>query len=1852
MSPENELELCHVLLTELLAYQFASPVRWIETQDVFLNEFKSERIIEIGPQPILTNIALRTLKMNEESEAATGMIQHREVYCVSKDLDNIYYYVEPKENDQPEISGSGSAVTNVAKHTATKSIQPVIAPVSTPAATPISSQNKFVTPPKFTSQLVVSSIIASKMPTYNVNTLPLQQPIKELTKGKSTLQNEIKGDLLKEFPQLNEFTTTPLEDVALTEMLEMLDSTSLGPVTSEMVTKHIPRVFSGKFSTVSGVRQYLSQTWGLKTEEQDTVLLFTSMAGHSGRLNDETEIKSCIDRSCHELARYQGIDIVLASLPECSAGECDDDEKPKFIDIETFNLFTEDLVGLQQKQHQILGNHLNVSNTNDKVQKLEAELQAMKLKFSQIELEFGNYFIDQSLTQLFSPKKVRTYDSFWNWSRQSFLKLFYTVIEDPQCLPQVLTQDRVRNLINRADEDLIEIMEYLTQTRCKDQILKQVLTRTITQCRQACHLFPSYSNTAYESSKPIMNISNAGEITITEKMRDDSSTVAQYIKEVSLGSTTRAENGTIVSTKLDHDMTSYFKVETELFQVYSKIIQYALASNNSPNDLRSQFESVYEQLLIFLRNSDQIASFFRGIINEALQSLNKPLYAKDGHESVIVDQYEVYSSDDDSSYDSDSDSGRPVNDSTTTAVIPKGVIPFLHMKRRSNVTDEWVYDKDLTQLYLDRLLKIGYDGLNFSDKTTLITTVDGEDSLVQDIIKSLLQTGCKVIVAIKEFDLHTTRKFQNCYREFGSKGSQLVVLPLNMGSKIDIQKFCKYFYSNFGDIDFVLPFHTEVASGTLTELGSDAEYGQRSMSTNLLRLLGNIVQEKRKQGIRTRPTHVLVPLSPNHGGFGNDGLFSESRKSLECILSKWYVEDWADDLTLCGCIFGWTRNGSDGVIAQGLEKLGVRTFSTNEMAFNVLGLLTYGIVTLAQASPLLADLNGGLHTLPNIGTVVSQLKSDANNHAGLNSIFKNEKKLDQEIVNGIEDLSEELAVTPRGNFEIDFPQLKPYEELKSNFNGSDLEGLVDLSNVVVITGFSEVGPWGNSRTRWEMESRGEFSLEGCLEMAWIMGLIRYKSSSQYTGWVDAKTEEPVHEFEIKKRYEMQILKHSGIRIIEPSLFEGYNPDKKQLLHEVIVNEDLQPVQMSKELADQYKLEHGDKVELYPLAETNNNEYLVKFLRGSSLYIPKALRFDRLVAGQIPTGWDAKRYGIPEDIISQVDPVTLYALIATAEALITSGISEPYELYKYVHVSEVGNCSGSGIGGLRAHGWMQKLRTKDEPVQNDILPETFNNVMAAWVNMLMLSSSGPIKTPVGACATAVESLDLGVETILTGKAKVCIVGGYDDFSEDLSYEFAKMGATSNSIDELENGRAPKEMCRPATTTRNGFMEAQGAGIQVLMRADIAVEMGVPIYGVLGLASTASDKISKSVPAPGKGVLTCAREHHGDAKFPSPKLNIGYRKRQLERRCTEITQWLENEVSMGNDVDLAQEEASKQLKEAKSHWGNYFWRNDSRISPVRGCLATFGLSIDDLNVASFHGTSTKANEKNESQILNKMMEHMGRSDGNPLLGVFQKHLTGHPKGAAGAWMTNGVLQILNSGIVPGNKNADNVDNNFRQYKHIVYPSESIYVGNVKAASVTAFGFGQKGAIGIFINPNYLLACLSRQEYSQYKRKLENRHRLTQRHFNDGMVTNSIFVAKSDPPYSPKSEEEVYLEPLARVKESSKGDLGQSKVIDMANSTTGRELSVAVVDHVSDLEMFELTEHEKRYCFNQPDSNASLCGTLAAKRSVVDLFDNLKIGGIEIKRDGDTGPKVYIDGYPAAVDVSISHDDTKAVAIAMKL
>lgn len=68
------------------------------------------------------------------------------------------------------------------------------------------------------------------------------------------------------------------------------------------------------------------------------------------------------------------------------------------------------------------------------------------------------------------------------------------------------------------------------------------------------------------------------------------------------------------------------------------------------------------------------------------------------------------------------------------------------------------------------------------------------------------------------------------------------------------------------------------------------------------------------------------------------------------------------------------------------------------------------------------------------------------------------------------------------------------------------------------------------------------------------------------------------------------------------------------------------------------------------------------------------------------------------------------------------------------------------------------------------------------------------------------------------------------------------------------------------------------------------------------------------------------------------------------------------------------------------------HDDRVAPIRRALAVWGLTPDDLGVVSIHGTSTQANEKNETSVYNDVFTNIGRTPGNAVPVIAQKNLTG--------------------------------------------------------------------------------------------------------------------------------------------------------------------------------------------------------------------------------------------------------------------
>ena len=133
----------------------------------------------------------------------------------------------------------------------------------------------------------------------------------------------------------------------------------------------------------------------------------------------------------------------------------------------------------------------------------------------------------------------------------------------------------------------------------------------------------------------------------------------------------------------------------------------------------------------------------------------------------------------------------------------------------------------------------------------------------------------------------------------------------------------------------------------------------------------------------------------------------------------------------------------NNVVADGVEKYGVRTFSQQEMAFNLLGLMSPAIVDLCQMEPVFADLNGGLQFLPDLKDLMTKLRSDIMDTSAVRQAVTKENALENKTINGedSEALYKTVPIEPRANIKFDFPELPDWEKEVKPLN-ADLKGMV------------------------------------------------------------------------------------------------------------------------------------------------------------------------------------------------------------------------------------------------------------------------------------------------------------------------------------------------------------------------------------------------------------------------------------------------------------------------------------------------------------------------------------------------------------------------------------------------------------------------------------------------------------------------------------------------------------------------------------------------------------------------------------------------------------------------------------------
>ena len=295
-SPENRQKRAYIILVELLAYQFASPVRWIKTQDVLFTHYNFEHFTEVGPSPMLTGTATRTLKAQYKVQDDSIT---RPSHLLSRQASKEVYYQFEDEPGAPAESEPESAPAP-ASASAPVAATPVAA-VAPPAGAIASIED---TPLKAVDILAVA--VAQKLKK-KVEGIPLSKSIKDLVGGKSTLQNEILGDLQLEFSSAPEKG----EELPLEELVSALGvgfSGSLGKYSTGLVSRLVGGKMPGGF-TVSAIKSYLSKSWGLGPQRSDGVLLLAATIKPAKCLGSEAEAKFWLDGIVAAYAQRSGISL-------------------------------------------------------------------------------------------------------------------------------------------------------------------------------------------------------------------------------------------------------------------------------------------------------------------------------------------------------------------------------------------------------------------------------------------------------------------------------------------------------------------------------------------------------------------------------------------------------------------------------------------------------------------------------------------------------------------------------------------------------------------------------------------------------------------------------------------------------------------------------------------------------------------------------------------------------------------------------------------------------------------------------------------------------------------------------------------------------------------------------------------------------------------------------------------------------------------------------------------------------------------------------------------------------------------------------------------------------------------------------------------------------------------------------------------------------------------------------------------------------------------------------------------------------------------------------------------------------
>lgn len=407
-----------------------------------------------------------------------------------------------------------------------------------------------------------------------------------------------------------------------------------------------------------------------------------------------------------------------------------------------------------------------------------------------------------------------------------------------------------------------------------------------------------------------------------------------------------------------------------------------------------------------------------------------------------------------------------------------------------------------------------------------------------------------------------------------------------------------------------------------------------------------------------------------------------------------------------------------------------------------------------------------------------------------------------------------------------------------------------MSHLPVIVGMGGVNPAGRTSGHQAFRRTVLDALPDDDQASTLLGLavmMRLVSADETGGWQDAEGR-PLEAADVVDRTRQQVLDHTLIRrIADPRFNETGLPANRRasLALDDPLTFRIRRRQLPESLPPAWQVHQIDRHTLEVTVPAGNMEVM----------LPEKRQAQVRAAGQLPSGFD------PSKLYRSVHhPRGLsMAIFAASDCLGDSGL-EWDRLRDRLDPDEVAVYAGNSIGQLDDEGWGGLLKSfvSGNRATSKQMPLGYGQMPADFLNAYVLGSVGGTGAALGACASFLYNLRLGVDDIQAGRRRVVMVGTADaPVTPEIIEGFRAMGALADddslkALDALSllTDADYQRACRPFA--RNcGFTIAESSQFVMLMDDSLAMEVGAEILGSVPGVFVNADGWKRSISAPGIG-----------------------------------------------------------------------------------------------------------------------------------------------------------------------------------------------------------------------------------------------------------------------------------------------------------------------------------------------------------------------------------------------------------------